>query len=227
MASADRDAARRSRRTARVPGAVDMSNISQADLDQATTRFVAQCENDYYAEWFWFPYQQRAWVNCWRNDGARADAQPYPSQHQAQIEELGTYLIRVQTNATLSAPPRPQTGRAVWCSGDGRHAQRHHRRHSRQRRSALPPWHPELSRARHGIRDSHPATRRRPHSGGLVDLPARVVGRHPQRLRATRCTDAGGARDADHERLRGDDGAATRQQPRHVLDRGPHQRDHV
>jgi len=23
--------------------------------------------NDYYSEWFWFPYQQTAWVNCWNN----------------------------------------------------------------------------------------------------------------------------------------------------------------
>jgi hypothetical protein len=89
----------------RVPAGVDMSGISQADLDKAQTRFVAQCEQDYYAEWFWFPYQQRAWVNCWRNDGARADAQPYPSEHETQIEEMATYLIGLQINTTFRRLP--------------------------------------------------------------------------------------------------------------------------
>src|SRR3712207_6397775 len=36
-----------------VPPAIDMSGITLADLEQARSRFVAQCENDYYSEWFW------------------------------------------------------------------------------------------------------------------------------------------------------------------------------
>ena len=92
-----------------VPSAVDMSGISQADLDAATRRFVAQCENDYYAEWFWFPYQQDAWVNCWRNDGARADARPYPGDLETQVQEIGSYLIELLTNTVfLLLPGRTQ-----------------------------------------------------------------------------------------------------------------------
>jgi hypothetical protein len=82
-----------------------MSNISHADLDEATRHFVAQCEQQYYAEWFWFPFQQRAWVNCWRNDGARADAQPYPTAEETQLEETATYLIGVQINTTFRRLP--------------------------------------------------------------------------------------------------------------------------
>ncbi len=89
----------------RVPAAVDMRNISRADLDDAKSRFVAQCEEDYYTEWFWFPYQQRAWVNCWRNDGARADAQPYPSEQLTHAEETETYLIGLQINTTFRRLP--------------------------------------------------------------------------------------------------------------------------
>jgi hypothetical protein len=89
----------------RVPRAVDMRGISRADLDHARSRFVAQCEQAYYAEWFWFPYQERAWVNCWRNDGARADAQTYPSEQETQAEELGTYLIGLQMNNTFRRLP--------------------------------------------------------------------------------------------------------------------------
>jgi hypothetical protein len=89
----------------RVPPAVDMRNISRAELDDARSRFVAQCEKDYYTEWFWFPYQQRAWVNCWRNDGARADAQPYPSEQETHAEEMEKYLIGLQINTTFRRLP--------------------------------------------------------------------------------------------------------------------------
>src|SRR5262249_36325387 len=88
----------------RVPSAVDMRNISQADIDHATGRFVTQCGSAYYSEWFWFPYQELAWVNCWRN-GARADAQPYPSKQETHVEEMGEYLVEVQTNTTWRRLP--------------------------------------------------------------------------------------------------------------------------
>ena len=88
-----------------VPPAVDMSGISQSDLDHAARRFVAQCETAYYSEWFWFPYQERAWVNCWRNDGARADAHPYPSPQETEVEAMGTYLIGLQINTTYRRLP--------------------------------------------------------------------------------------------------------------------------
>jgi hypothetical protein len=89
----------------RVPPAVDMRNISRADLNHARRRFAAQCERAYYAEWFWFPYQQRAWVNCWRNDGARADAQPYPSDQETHLQEMETYLIELETDTAFRRLP--------------------------------------------------------------------------------------------------------------------------
>jgi hypothetical protein len=89
----------------RVPREVDMSNVSTSELDQARRRFVSQCEQSYYSEWFWFPYQQRAWVNCWRNDGARTDAQPYPGAQETQIQDTATYLIGVQLNTTYRRLP--------------------------------------------------------------------------------------------------------------------------
>jgi len=88
-----------------VPAAIDMSDISEADLEAARERFVAQCENDYYAEWFWFPYQQEAWVNCWQNDGARADAQPYPSELETREQEVASYLIGLSNDTAYQLLP--------------------------------------------------------------------------------------------------------------------------
>jgi hypothetical protein len=89
----------------RVPRAVDMRAITAGDLEQATRRFVAQCEQDYYAEWFWFPYQPDAWVNCWRNDGAPKDSKPYPDELQRRIQETATYLLELSQNTAWRLLP--------------------------------------------------------------------------------------------------------------------------
>ena len=76
-----------------VPPQIDMRGVTPADLDAAWQEFVRRCEEDYYAEWFWFPYQHDGWINCWKNNGARADAVDYPdartASHQAMEEYLG------------------------------------------------------------------------------------------------------------------------------------------
>ena len=93
----------------RVPRAVDMRNISRADLEKARRRFVRRCERDYYAEWFWFPYQENAWVNCWQNDGARRDARPYPSEEETRIQQAGTSLVQLLVDTEwLHLPGRTQ-----------------------------------------------------------------------------------------------------------------------
>ncbi|KAK7954106.1 hypothetical protein PG996_014992 [Apiospora saccharicola] len=37
---------------------------ANAKLEAANAEFERRA-NDYYSEWFWFPYQQKAWVNTW------------------------------------------------------------------------------------------------------------------------------------------------------------------
>ncbi|MEA2586661.1 MAG: hypothetical protein QOF33_4746 [Thermomicrobiales bacterium] len=76
-----------------VPSEINMSGITEAELEEALARFTNQAENDYYAEWFWFPYQQEGWANCWENDGLRAEAKPYPGEGRAIIEEIEEYFL--------------------------------------------------------------------------------------------------------------------------------------
>lgn len=76
----------------RVPAGIDMTGISEQDLQAAWTDFVNRCENDYYSEWFWFPYNQKCWVNTWKNDGKREDAKDYPSPIDTIIQETEEYL---------------------------------------------------------------------------------------------------------------------------------------
>lgn len=48
----------------KVPVALDR-NYSAAQLEAARLNFVDRATKDYYSEWFWFAYQDEAWVNCW------------------------------------------------------------------------------------------------------------------------------------------------------------------
>lgn len=77
----------------KVPAGIDMTGITPAQLDQARANFASTCENAYYSEWFWFPYQQNAWSNCWNNDGKRADAKPYPGDWGSILEEWEEYIV--------------------------------------------------------------------------------------------------------------------------------------
>lgn len=88
-----------------VPAEVDMSGISESDLEAATERFYDQCENYYYAGWFWFPYQRDVYANCWQNDGAREDAEPFPSELATRQSEAGLYLLELSQSTAFQALP--------------------------------------------------------------------------------------------------------------------------
>ena len=43
------------------------NKITDADIADARTAFIKRCEEDYYLEWFWFPYQNDCWINTWKS----------------------------------------------------------------------------------------------------------------------------------------------------------------
>lgn len=75
-----------------VPAEIGMDGISDADLQAAQREFVRQCEQDYYAEWFWFVFEQQGWVNCWHNNGDKAQASSYPSATETWFQEMQNYI---------------------------------------------------------------------------------------------------------------------------------------
>lgn len=46
----------------------DSKGITSEMLEKARKDFIERCENDYYLEWFWFPYQEDAWINTWASE---------------------------------------------------------------------------------------------------------------------------------------------------------------
>lgn len=92
-----------------------MEGISEQDLERAWTAFVDRCENDYYAEWFWFPYQAQCWVNTWKNNGNKKDAKPYPGDIATFIQETEEFLGQV-ANTTIFKflPGKTQAELLAW-----------------------------------------------------------------------------------------------------------------
>jgi hypothetical protein len=88
-----------------VPEQIDMSGISDADLDAAWNRFVDRCEHHYYSEWFWFPYEDRCWVNTWRNDGLKEEAVDYPDEASVILEQAQSYLSQLLNDSVFKLLP--------------------------------------------------------------------------------------------------------------------------
>lgn len=42
-------------------------SYTDADKKKLQEDFERRANNDYYSEWFWFPYSNQAWVNTWKN----------------------------------------------------------------------------------------------------------------------------------------------------------------
>ena len=75
-----------------VPAEVNMEGISDVDLQQAQREFERQCEQGYYAEWFWFVFEEQGWINCWKNNGSREQAIDYPSPAETWFQEMQNYV---------------------------------------------------------------------------------------------------------------------------------------
>ncbi len=84
-----------------VPSEINMSGITSQDLAAAEEDFISRCENDYYAEWFWFTFQQDCWINTWKNDGQRDQAVDYPSPQDVVAQELQEYLAGLLVGSSL------------------------------------------------------------------------------------------------------------------------------
>ncbi|KAK0759490.1 hypothetical protein N5P37_007678 [Trichoderma harzianum] len=63
----------------------------EADIRQ----FESHCENDYYAEWFWFPYHDQVWVNCWNTIPQVANVQSFPGPYKAAKQIVTQSLLNM------------------------------------------------------------------------------------------------------------------------------------
>jgi len=71
-----------------------MALHTQEEMDKALADFIDRAENDYYAEWFWFPLQRDVWVNTWKNNGDEADAKDIPDEFQVFLQWLEEWIAQ-------------------------------------------------------------------------------------------------------------------------------------
>lgn len=57
--------------------------------------FEHRANNDYYAEWFWFPYSSQVWVNTWSTDASTENVEDYPSREKIFLQWAETFMMGV------------------------------------------------------------------------------------------------------------------------------------
>ena len=74
--------------------------------------FEIRATEHYYAEWFWFPYSDKVWINTWQNTKDGSSVEEYPGKCQIAkhwieaiamegVQNLAKHLFAPQTAALL------------------------------------------------------------------------------------------------------------------------------
>lgn len=69
--------------------------VTAEERAQDIADFEEQCSNNYYVEYFWFPYADQAWVNNWNDTTDSVGAIDYPSDGQTFFMFLSQFTINV------------------------------------------------------------------------------------------------------------------------------------
>lgn len=84
-----------------VPPALRVPSLTSKEKAQDVANFEKQCTSDYYAEWFWFPYSDNAWVNCWNDTVDPSDVVDYPNTAQIFFQFISQFTMNVIQNAKI------------------------------------------------------------------------------------------------------------------------------
>jgi hypothetical protein len=95
-----------------IPSDLD-KGFSPSQLAKAKADFIYHCEHDYYSEWFWFPYREETWNNCWHNDGKKEDAKTIP-EWKVLSQDLQGFLGNTFNETLGRLSPKLQTWTLAW-----------------------------------------------------------------------------------------------------------------
>ncbi|KAI0794153.1 hypothetical protein C8Q74DRAFT_1347404 [Fomes fomentarius] len=95
-----------------IPAALRADWYDEDDAEErmkvAREDFERRAADDYYSEWFWFTYQQKAWVNTWNVVEEPTDAVIYPDDATAFLQWIEGWIGGVLTSSKLfNAIPGP------------------------------------------------------------------------------------------------------------------------
>lgn len=75
--------------------------LSQEQRKKYQDEFEQRATNDFYSEWFWFPYSDRVWVNCWNNTTDDTDVVSFPDDFHIFLSFIQTFTMNVLQNTPL------------------------------------------------------------------------------------------------------------------------------
>ncbi|CAI0644615.1 unnamed protein product [Colletotrichum noveboracense] len=73
--------------------------LSTKEKRERQLEFERQATNDYYSEWFWFPYSQKVWVNCWNDTTDSSDVVEFPDNGQIFLSFVQSVTMNILQNA--------------------------------------------------------------------------------------------------------------------------------
>ena len=87
---------------------------TEAQKDDAVREFERRANEDFYAEWFWFPYSQQVWVNTWKTDTDTKNVVNYPSNAKTLYQVASTAIMNMAQEIgkhiyALQVAPQTQT----------------------------------------------------------------------------------------------------------------------
>jgi hypothetical protein len=96
-----------------IPPALRKSRTPE-QKQNAVREFERRANEDFYAEWFWFPYSQQVWVNTWETDSSTKDVVEYPSHAKTLYQVASTAAMNMAQVAgqhihALQIAPKMQT----------------------------------------------------------------------------------------------------------------------
>ncbi|RFN54297.1 putative xylitol oxidase [Fusarium flagelliforme] len=75
--------------------------LSDVEKQKCQKDFEDRATNDYYAEWFWFPYSDFSWVNTWNKTDDPKGVESFPSPTQIILSFFETAAMNMVQNAPL------------------------------------------------------------------------------------------------------------------------------
>ena len=69
--------------------------LTSEEKRRAQAALENHANNDYYSGWFWFPYSDLVWVNCWKNTIDASNVNSWPSNSAIFLAFVETFTMNV------------------------------------------------------------------------------------------------------------------------------------
>lgn len=83
-----------------IPKALRLKGLTAKQKAQDVADFEKKCATNFYTEWFWFPFSDKIWINCWDDTTDPSGVANYPGSLTIGLQILQQYLANLMQQAT-------------------------------------------------------------------------------------------------------------------------------